>query len=79
VKRTSRLTRWLLFPFALALLSWVSNRRQTLADEPWAWSDSYPKVTLKTQDNKEVRFYEDLIKGKLVLINFMYTSCEGDL
>lgn len=37
----------------------------------------FPKVTLRTQDDKEVRFYEDLIEGKIVLINFMYTKCDG--
>ena len=28
-----------------------------------------------TQDNRQVRFYTDLIKGKKVLINFMYREC----
>lgn len=37
----------------------------------------FPNVILRTQENKPVRFYEDLIKGKVVLINFMYTNCEG--
>lgn len=35
-------------------------------------------VALHTHENKEVRFYDDLIKGKTVLINFMFTSCEDD-
>jgi len=43
------------------------------------WEDHLPVVTLKTQGNKEVRFYEDVIKGKLVVINFMYTTCDSDL
>ncbi len=28
-----------------------------------------------TQDGKTVRFYDDLIKGRTVLISFIYTSC----
>jgi protein SCO1/2 len=32
---------------------------------------------LRTHENKEVRFYDDLIKGKQVLINLMYATCEG--
>lgn len=40
---------------------------------------AFPKVTLRTQDNKEVRFYEDVVKGKVVVVNFMYTKCEGKL
>src|SRR5918992_4752492 len=35
-----------------------------------------PNITLTTQDGKEVRFYDDLIKGKIVAINLIYTSCK---
>jgi protein SCO1 len=38
-------------------------------------ADYFPNVALVTQDGKTVRFYEDLIKGKSVLINVIYTSC----
>jgi protein SCO1/2 len=42
-----------------------------------AGAESYfPNVVLTTHDNKEVRFYDDLVKGKVVLINFMFTSCK---
>jgi protein SCO1/2 len=37
----------------------------------------FPDVTLRTQDNKKVRFYTDLIKDKAVTINFFYAKCEG--
>jgi protein SCO1 len=37
----------------------------------------FPDVILRTQDNKQVRFYEDLIKDKIVTINFFYANCEG--
>jgi len=37
----------------------------------------FPNVTLRTQDNKQVHFYDDLIKGKIVTINFFYANCEG--
>lgn len=37
----------------------------------------FPNHTLITQDDKQVRFYEDLLKGKIVLINFMFTHCTG--
>lgn len=35
----------------------------------------FPNVVLRTQDNKEVRFYDDLIKGKIVTLNYFYTKC----
>src|SRR5213593_551358 len=35
----------------------------------------FPNVVFRTQDGARVRFYDDLIKGKVVLINFFFTSC----
>lgn len=37
---------------------------------------SIPDVTLLDQDGREVRFYTDLVKGKVVVINFIFTSCK---
>jgi protein SCO1/2 len=37
----------------------------------------FPEITLLTQDNRQVRFYEDLVKDKIVTINFFYAHCEG--
>src|ERR1044072_2301994 len=37
----------------------------------------FTNALLRTQENKEVRFYDDLIRGKQVLINLMYATCEG--
>lgn len=40
------------------------------------WGESYfPNVPLITQDGKSVRFYDDLLKDKIVTINFIYASC----
>lgn len=38
--------------------------------------DHFPNVILTTQDGKRVRFYDDLIKGRIVAINFIYSHCE---
>ena len=35
----------------------------------------FPNVPLTTQDGERVHFYDDLVKGKVVTISFMYTSC----
>jgi cytochrome oxidase Cu insertion factor (SCO1/SenC/PrrC family) len=37
----------------------------------------FPNHVLLTQENKPVRFYDDLLKGKVVMINFMFTTCNG--
>jgi len=35
----------------------------------------FPDVVLQTHDGARVRFYSDLIRGKVALINFMFTTC----
>jgi protein SCO1 len=37
----------------------------------------YTNAVLHTQDGKPVRMYEDVVKGKISIINFFYTSCEA--
>ena len=37
----------------------------------------FPNVVLTTHEGKKVRFYDDLIKDKLVTLNFMYANCTG--
>jgi protein SCO1/2 len=34
-----------------------------------------PDVSLVDQDGKPVRFYTDLVKGRVVAVNFVFTSC----
>ncbi|MFS0755109.1 SCO family protein [Noviherbaspirillum sp. 1P10PC] len=35
----------------------------------------FPNALLQTHDGRTVRFYDDLIAGKVVVINMMYTYC----
>jgi protein SCO1/2 len=37
----------------------------------------FPNFELTTHEGKRVKFYDDLIKDKIVVINFMYAHCEG--
>jgi protein SCO1/2 len=46
----------------------------TAAANRWG-ANYFPNVPLVTQDGRTVRFYDDLIKGKSVAINFIYTEC----
>ncbi len=47
------------------------------ADNRWG-ADYFPNVPLTTQDGAAVRLYDDLLKGKSVAINVMYTSCKDE-
>jgi len=54
---------------------------------PRRWADTsarelirqryFPDLSLVTQEGKRVRLYEDLIKDKIVILNFMYAHCRG--
>ena len=63
----------------------VTTRAGSLFDRSWATKSSreklqaryFPNFELTTHEGKKVRFYDDLIKDKIVVINFMYAQCEG--
>jgi protein SCO1 len=46
----------------------------TANNKRWG-ADYFPNVELITQDGKVVHFYDDLIKGKVVVIDLIYTHC----
>ncbi|SDU98829.1 SCO family protein [Pseudomonas vancouverensis] len=41
---------------------------------PWG-GDYFPNTLLTDQDGQQLHFFDDLIKGKVVVINFIFTSC----
>ena len=45
------------------------------ASSQWG-GNHFPNVELTTQYGKKVRFYDDLIKGKVVAIDLIYTTCK---
>ena len=47
--------------------------KPTTANRPSA--SRFPDVMLTTHEGRDVRFYQDLMKGKVMLINFMYSTC----
>ncbi len=52
---------------------------------PWANTSArelirqryFPEVSLMTHDGRRVRLFDDLVRGKIVVINFFYATCEG--
>ncbi len=44
------------------------------AETPWD-ERYFPNVELTTQDGDVVQFFDDLVKDKIVVINFIYTTC----
>ena len=37
----------------------------------------FPNPLLRTHSGRRVHFYDDLVHGRFVLVNFAYTRCEG--
>jgi protein SCO1 len=70
---TIRTTAAGLFAGALSLLTMGT----AAADNPYG-ANYFPNLPLTTQDGKKVMFYDDLLKGKSVAINVIYTSCKDE-
>ncbi len=64
----------LVSPGAGAPAAQTSGEAGLTGGERWG-ADYFPNVRLTTHEGDAVRFFDDLIKDKVVVINFMYTSC----
>src|SRR5262249_47975541 len=72
--QTMRGTSWAGVAVAALLLgaAGLLTVRPALATNPWG-ADYFPNVPLRTQDGATVHLYDDLLKGKAVAINLIYT------
>jgi len=52
-----------------------ASKPDVTSDSQWG-ETHFPNVELNTQHGKKVRFYDDLIKGKVVAIELIYTTCK---
>jgi protein SCO1/2 len=57
-------------PFALA----SSGRAQRIDQSGAAW---FTNVEVTAQDGRTLRFYDDVMKGKILLVNFFFTECDA--
>jgi protein SCO1 len=60
---------------SLAGLAFVSPKSLSAVSARWG-ADYFPNVPLVTQDGQTVRFYDDLLKDKIVAIDLIYTRCQ---
>ncbi|OUS28806.1 electron transporter SenC [Thalassotalea sp. 42_200_T64] len=59
----------------LAALFLVSAMNLTIRPAAAAGGNYFPNIPLITHNGKKVHLYDDLLKDKVVVINFIYTSC----
>lgn len=63
---------------AMSLLGTVEALAQDTASDEEARARSYfSNLELVNQDGETVRFFDDVLKNKVVVINFIFTNCEG--
>src|SRR5262247_4200177 len=61
----------------IGVLTLVALLLSTLSGQAARWGKDYvPNVPVVTQDGKTLNFYDDLIKDKIVVLSFIYTSCK---
>jgi len=59
-----------------AVTSALEDENETRRNASTRWGKNYfPNVPLITHEGETVHFFDDLIKDKVVVINFIYTSC----
>lgn len=73
--------RMITLAVAALLFSSISARAQTTAPNntttPSAAEKYFSNTELITQNGKLVRFYADVLKGKVVVINAFFSTCKG--
>jgi protein SCO1/2 len=82
LKRRSLVTMLGAAPFAVPLLvkgqSLESKSRfKVIPSRERIRQRYFPDIVLTNHDGKKVRFYDDLIKDKIVIMNMMYVKCDG--
>jgi protein SCO1/2 len=74
-----RRKRWARFtaiaPIFLAAILLITASTPAAADNARWGANYFPNVILTTQDGTKVRFYDDVLKGKSVVIDLIYTTC----
>ena len=40
-------------------------------------ADYFPNTIVQTHEGEKLRFYDDIVQGKIVIFNMMYTVCTG--
>jgi protein SCO1/2 len=62
---------------ATALAPFATASSGTAAKLPQSGAEWFTNVEVKTHDGRTLRFYDDVMKGKILLIDFMFTGCDG--
>ena len=62
---------------AATVTSVVAAAERVNRSRPGPRANYFPNTRVHTHDGRTLRFYDDVIKGRVVAINMMYTACTG--
>lgn len=65
------------FALVLTSLALLGSTGMAAADEIERAREYFTNLELINQDGETVRFFDDVLKDKVVVINFIFTNCEG--
>ena len=82
LKRRNIITALAAAPLAVPLLTRAqtldtTSKFKTIPSRERIRQRYFPNLVLTTQEGNKVKFYDDLVKDKIVIFNMFYAKCEG--
>jgi len=68
---------WLKWAGGAALVPVLTASAPALAAKPGPRAGYFPNTIVQTHDGRKLRFYDDVVRGKVVVFNMMYSVCTG--
>ena len=68
---------WLKWAGSAALAPVLTATPPALAAKPGPRAGYFPNTLVETHDGRKLRFYDDIVRGKVVVLNMMYSVCTG--
>jgi protein SCO1 len=62
---------------ATALTSVLAATERGVQPGPGPRAGYFPNSVVHTHDGRKLRFYDEVVKGKVIAVNMMYTACTG--
>ena len=68
---------WLTWAGGATLTPVLAASAPAVAAKAGPRADYFPNTVVLTHDDKKLRFYDDVVRGKIVVFNMMYSVCTG--
>jgi protein SCO1 len=68
---------WLKWAGGAALVPLLAASRTVPAAPAGPRANYFPNTIVQTHDGRQLRFYDDVVRGKVVVFNMMYSVCTG--